>query len=82
MSELIAAQRVVPGAATWSAVLHRGDALEVEDLEGGANAALLLVDAHRPTERLNVPDTLKASTSRGSPPASRCTRTWAACSPR
>lgn len=52
--------RVLPGAATWSGVLRRGWALELEDLEGGANAALLLVDAERPTERLNVPDTLKA----------------------
>ena len=60
MSELLSSQRVVPGAATWSGVLQRGAALEVEDLEGGANAALLLLDARRPTERLNVPDTLKA----------------------
>ena len=60
MSGVATAQRVVPGGATWSGVLHRGTALEVEDLEGGANAALLLVDAGRPTERLDVPDSLKA----------------------
>ncbi len=50
----------LPGGATWSHRLHRGEALELEDLEGGANVALLLVNPHEPTERLNVPDTLKA----------------------
>jgi len=60
MTELLAAPRVLPGAATWSGLLHRGNALAIEDLEGGANVALLLFDAHRPTTRLNVPDTLKA----------------------
>jgi len=52
--------RVLPGGATWSGVLPRGSALELEDLEGGAHAALLLVDLKTPSDRLNVPDTLKA----------------------
>jgi urea carboxylase-associated protein 2 len=56
----LTARDVLPGAATWSAILRRGSALELEDIEGGANVALLLLDAHRPSERLNVPDTLKA----------------------
>jgi len=60
MTELLAARRVLPGAATWSGSLHRGSALEIEDLHGGANVALALFDAQRPTARLNVPDTLKA----------------------
>jgi urea carboxylase-associated protein 2 len=60
VTQLLAGRQVLPGAATWSAVLRRGSALEIEDLEGGANVALLLVDANRPAERLNVPDTLKA----------------------
>jgi urea carboxylase-associated protein 2 len=60
MIESLTARDVLPGAATWSTVLRRGSALELEDLEGGANVALLLLDAERPTERLNVPDTLKA----------------------
>jgi urea carboxylase-associated protein 2 len=51
---------VLPGAATWSRRLRRGTALELTDLEGGANVALLLLNPHEPTERLNVPDTLKA----------------------
>lgn len=50
----------LPGGATWSHILRRGSALRLEDLEGGANAALLLINAHEPAERLNVPDTLKA----------------------
>jgi len=58
--ESLTAREVLPGAATWSGVLRRGSALELEDIEGGANVALLLLDAHRPSERLNVPDTLKA----------------------
>jgi uncharacterized protein len=60
MTQLLAGRQVLPGAATWSGVLRRGSALEIEDLEGGANVALLLIDANRPAERLNVPDTLKA----------------------
>jgi urea carboxylase-associated protein 2 len=60
MTQLLVARQVLPGAATWSGVLRRGTAIEIEDLEGGANVALLLVDAARPAERLNVPDTLKA----------------------
>lgn len=60
MTALETVRQVLPGAATWSSVLRRGSALELEDLEGGANVALLLLDAHRPTERLNVPDSLKA----------------------
>ncbi|MEY2514487.1 MAG: uncharacterized protein QOJ89_1845, partial [bacterium] len=58
--ELLVARQVLPGAATWSGLLRRGSALEVEDLTGGANVALLLIEAARPTARLNVPDTLKA----------------------
>ncbi len=60
MIESLTAREVLPGAATWSGVLRRGSALELQDVEGGANVALLLLDAHRPSERLNVPDTLKA----------------------
>lgn len=60
MSVAVATTIELPGAATWSGVLRRGTALEVEDLEGGANAALLLVNPWEPRERLCVPDTLKA----------------------
>lgn len=60
MTQQLAARQLLPGAATWSGVLRRGSALEIEDLSGGANVALLLLDAGRPAERLNVPDSLKA----------------------
>lgn len=57
---VVVEQRVLPGGATWSGVVRRGFAVELEDLEGGANCALLLVDAAQPSDRLNVPDSLKA----------------------
>lgn len=60
MAEVTTAARTIPGAATYSLILRRGTALELEDLQGGANVALLLVNPAQPTERLNVPDTLKA----------------------
>lgn len=50
----------LPGGGHWSAVLRRGQALLITDLEGGANVALLAYNAHEKTERLNLPDTLKA----------------------
>jgi urea carboxylase-associated protein 2 len=60
MATVASAERLLPGGASWSHVLERGHALDVEDVEGGANAALLLLNAREPSERLNVPDTLKA----------------------
>jgi len=50
----------LPGGATWSHILRRGEVLELVDVGGGANAALLLIAARDPSERLNLPDTLKA----------------------
>jgi urea carboxylase-associated protein 2 len=60
MAAVASAERLLPGGASWSHVLERGQALEIEDVEGAANAALLLLSAREPSERLNVPDTLKA----------------------
>lgn len=51
---------LLPGGATWSAILKRGQQLRITDLEGGANVALLAYNAHEKTERLNLPDSLKA----------------------
>jgi urea carboxylase-associated protein 2 len=48
-----------PGA-TWSHVLKRGTALRMTDLEGGANVGALFYNWENPTERYNMPDTLKA----------------------
>ena len=46
--------------AHWSAVLARGASLRLTDVEGGANAAMLLFHATQPLERYCMPDTLKA----------------------
>lgn len=46
-------------AGLWSGVISRGKTLRLTDLEGGANVGLLLYNADQPTERYNMPDTLK-----------------------
>ena len=48
------------GGQTWSRVLRRGQRLVLTDLEGGAAVAALFYNADAPTERYNMPDTLKA----------------------
>ena len=48
------------GGDKWSRVLKRNQALRLTDVEGRACVALLLFRADRPTERYNMPDTLKA----------------------
>lgn len=48
------------GGQTWSHILKRGQSLRVTDVEGGANVACLLYNAQNPSERYNMPDTLKA----------------------
>jgi urea carboxylase-associated protein 2 len=52
-------EAVQPGAS-WSHVLKRGTALGITDLEGGANVGALFYNFECPTERYNMPDTLKA----------------------
>ncbi|MBX3313927.1 MAG: DUF1989 domain-containing protein [Actinobacteria bacterium] len=49
---------VAPGGYTWLS-LPRGARLRLTDVEGDACAGLLLHRADRPTERLNVADTVK-----------------------
>ncbi|HWE00278.1 MAG TPA: urea amidolyase associated protein UAAP1 [Bryobacteraceae bacterium] len=48
------------GGASWSLILKRGNALRIEDVEGGANVAALFYNYECPVERYNMPDTLKA----------------------
>jgi len=48
------------GGQTWSRVLRRGQRLTLTDLEGGASVAALFYNADDPSERYNMPDTLKA----------------------
>ena len=52
-------EETVPGGGHTSFVLKRGQLLRITDLEGGANAAMLLLNAEEKSERLNLPDTLK-----------------------
>lgn len=53
-------EELVPGGAMWSWVLRRHDVLRLTDVEGGANASLLLYNRELLLERYNMPDTLKA----------------------
>src|SRR5690554_4760185 len=52
-------EETVPGGGHTSFVLKRGQLLRITDLEGGANVAMLLLNAEEKSERLNLPDTLK-----------------------
>ncbi len=56
----LAFEETVPGGAMWSHALRRHDVLRLTDLEGGANASLLLYNRDHLLERYNMPDTLKA----------------------
>ncbi|MRW93465.1 DUF1989 domain-containing protein [Duganella sp. FT80W] len=49
-----------PGGAHWSYRARRGTTLRFIDVDGGANASVLLYRADERHERLNIPDTLKA----------------------
>ena len=51
---------VVREGATWSHVLKRGTALRITDTLGGANVGALFYNWENPSERYNMPDTLKA----------------------
>src|SRR5690554_1167181 len=52
-------EETVPGGGHTSFVLKRGQLLRITDLEGGANVAMLLLNAEEKSERLSLPDTLK-----------------------
>jgi uncharacterized protein len=56
---LIRFEEVVPGGANWSHVLKRGTTLRLTDTNGGANVSALFYNFELPSERLNLPDTLK-----------------------
>jgi urea carboxylase-associated protein 2 len=49
----------IPGGASWSLTLRRGNLLRLEDIEGGANVAALFYNWECPVERYNMPETLK-----------------------
>jgi len=50
---------IAPGG-TWSHVLKRGTVLRMTDVEGRANVGAIFYNWENPTERYNMPDTLKA----------------------
>jgi urea carboxylase-associated protein 2 len=58
MSKLVYADTLPPGKH-WSMILRRGCALRLIDVEGGANAGMLLYNPYNLVERYNAPDTLK-----------------------
>lgn len=60
MESSVVSSEVLPGGSTWSHVLKRGTALRITDVEGGANVAAYFLNFELPTERFNLPDTLKA----------------------
>lgn len=60
MNETVLWEETIQGGASWSHVLKRGTALRATDLEGGANVGGIFYNFECPTERYNMPDTLKA----------------------
>ncbi len=58
--ESILWQEILPGNSTWSHILKRGTALRLTALEDAPNVGALLFNADNFSERLNLPDTLKA----------------------
>jgi len=58
MSETIWTERV-PGGAHTSFVMRRGTRLRITAEDAGANASLVLYNYEQPSERYNMPDTLK-----------------------
>jgi urea carboxylase-associated protein 2 len=59
LNEILFEDVVMPGE-TWSHVLKRGTALRMTDREGGANLGAIFYNWDNPSERYNMPDTLKA----------------------
>src|SRR5438309_9046466 len=60
MNQTVLWEETIQPGASWSHVLKRGTALRVTDLEGGANVGGIFYNFECPTERYNMPDTLKA----------------------
>ncbi len=60
LSSAILWEETLPGSSTWSHVLKRGTALRIETLADGCNVGAIFYNADNLSERLNLPDTLKA----------------------
>ncbi len=50
----------IPGGCHWSGIVRRGMTLRLTDINGGANAAVLLYNQEEKLERYNMADTLKS----------------------
>ena len=53
-------EETVRGGDAWSHVLKRGTALRITATDAGANAGVVILNFEIPSERYNMPDTLKA----------------------
>lgn len=53
-------EEIVPGGGHISLILRRGHLLRLTDIDGGANVSAMMLNADQFSERLNIPDTLKA----------------------
>ncbi len=53
-------QEDIPGGCHWSGIVRRGTTLRLTDVDGGANAAVLLYNQEEKLERYNMADTLKS----------------------
>lgn len=53
-------RETIPGGSHRSLILRAGQKLRLTDIEGGGNLSLMALNAKQLTERLNLPDTLKA----------------------
>jgi uncharacterized protein len=60
MSDQLILEEPLRGGQMWSRVLGRGQTLRLTDVEGGAAVAALFYNFEEPSERYNMPDTLKA----------------------
>ena len=58
--ELVLWEDTLPGGASWSGLLRRGNTLRLTDLQGRANVSALFFNHEDRNERYNMPDTLKA----------------------
>ena len=47
------------GGRHCSMIIRRGVCLKLTDLSGGSNVGMLMYNLENPTERLNIPDSLK-----------------------
>jgi urea carboxylase-associated protein 2 len=60
LNQTILWEEILPGSSTWSHVLKRGTALRIEAMEENCNVGAILLNADNFSERLNLPDSLKA----------------------